>query len=149
MKNDIKTKNFIVMRRYKPQDDDFFDDNPVWNNSNNHTKMGGFHNSYMDTNNQEDLEQEQYQDTNDKSDKPDSKQDFNQEQYKTENKEYYNIEHLLNISDIDITNLVVNLDLNLNIFDPYDLYDSYNNDNDDNDNNNDNDNDYNNFFGES
>ncbi len=144
MKNDIKSKNFIVIRRYKPEDDDFFDDNPVDNNTKNHSKFGGFHKSYMDVNNQEELEQEH--DTNVQYDKTNSNQNYNQENdYKEDN-----TEQLLNISDIDITNMVVNFDLNLNIFDPYDLYDSYNNNdyNDYNGYNDNNDNEFNNFFGE-
>ncbi len=146
MKNDIKSKNFIVMRRYKPQDEDFFDDNPI-KNSKNHIKMGGFNDSYIDIRNHENLEQELEQDITVQSD--------NKEHYIENDTDYEqdNTVHLLNISDIDVTNLVVNFDLNLNIFDPYDLYynqvnDDSNSDNNDNDDNYYND-EFNNFFGES
>ncbi len=141
MKNDIKSKNFLVIRRYKPPDDDFFDDNPnnFNNNNNNHNNHNNHnHNHNHNHNNDNDYFDDKYNDKYNDNDNINIKfggsnisKNYDQDtthivQSQEEDNESQNFNNnLLNISDIDISSLVVNFELNLNIFDPYQTYSDY------------------------
>jgi hypothetical protein len=126
MKNDIKSKNFIVIRKYKPSEDDFFDDNPSTMNDNNNIIHNNFNEIYDNDNcdnygNCSNSSSNSNSNSNNNFDNNISKkydQEYNENQNNINN-------NLLNISEIDISSLVVNFELNYNIFDPYQTYSDY------------------------
>lgn len=91
MKNDIKTKSFTVIRKYAPKEDDFWDDNPPCSEENDD-----------DLNVNEDL----IQYAGNKLD--------TMETTDIEN----NIPTMFDLTEIDISSLIVNFELNI-----YKIYD--------------------------
>jgi len=119
MKNDIKSKNFLVIRRYKPPEDDFFDDNPNNMNDNNNIIHNNFNDNYNNYDNYDKYDKydnynvDKYND-NIKFGGSNISKNYVQDtthivQSQEEDNESQNINNnLLNISDIDISSLVVN-----------------------------------------